>query len=125
MLDVSILDETIVMIRNSARILRFVAAALVILIVPAWWFWPPREWTHPTATNLSSYSLLLAGLLLSYALSRNLTRFPGERSKLSVIPVSAIGLGLPLVFAAMLCLPYSVYYLAAYEIGRASCRERV
>ena len=99
--------------KTIKMILRFVAAALVILITPAWWFWPPREWTHPTATNLSSYSLLLAGLLLSYALSRNLTRFPGERSKLSVIPVSAIGLGLPLVFAAMLRLPYSVYYLAA------------
>ena len=99
--------------KTIKMILRFVAAALVILIAPAWWFWPPREWTHPTATNLSSYSLLLAGLLLSYALSRNLTRFPGERSKLSVIPVAAIGLGLPLVFAAMLRLPYSVYYLAA------------
>ena len=85
--------------KTIKMILRFVAAALVILITPAWWFWPPREWTHPTATNLSSYSLLLAGLLLSYALSRNLTRFPGERSKLSVIPVSAIGLGLPLEFA--------------------------
>ena len=62
--------------KTIKMILRFVAAALVILIAPAWWFWPPREWTHPTATNLSSYSLLLAGLLLSYHHPANIPSGP-------------------------------------------------
>ena len=93
------------------NLLRFLLFFPFIIVLPAFIFWPKTEWFSPTLTNWISYFALTFGLLTAWLVLNGLRRFPGERTALSVIPVSAMAFGGMLYILWTFRLPYSVYYL--------------
>lgn len=93
------------------NLLRFLLFFPFIIVLPAFIFWPKTEWFSPTLTNWISYFALIFGLLTAWLVLNGLRRFPGERTALSVIPVSAMAFGGMLYILWTFRLPYSVYYL--------------
>ena len=93
------------------NLLRFLLFFPFIIVLPAFIFWPKTEWFSPTLTNWISYFALTFGLLTAWLVLNGLRRFPGERTALSVIPVSAMAFGSMLYILWTFRLPYSVYYL--------------
>ena len=93
------------------NLLRFLLFFPFIIVLPAFIFWPKTEWFPPTLTNWISYFALTFGLLTAWLVLNGLRRFPGERTALSVIPVSAMAFGSMLYILWTFRLPYSVYYL--------------
>lgn len=90
-----------------------VCALLTIVIAPALIFWPQEQWFAPQRTNWVSYILIIACFFGSLFTLHTLAYFPGNRSRLAIIPVLAFWFCLLLIPVVVMRLPYSVYYLNA------------
>lgn len=84
-----------------------------VLLLPALFFWPQNQWVDPQPVNIISYAMILITIAGSLLTLHTFAHFPGEQSRLSIIPVLALWVCLLLIPITIMRLPYSVYYLSA------------
>lgn len=93
-----------------ARVLRFLLLILVCVVLPACLVLPwPIQWSDAAARN-SIIAVVLA-VMAAYVSVRNLARFPGERSWVSLQPVVLLWFGLAILVIVLFRLPHSLMLL--------------
>lgn len=97
---------------SLSTILRQLIAWPVILLLPAFLFWPRNEWIQPTLVNWVSYFVVAFGLLMSQVTVSSLARFPGRQSALAVFPTISLWFAVALALLIPLRVKYSVFYIA-------------
>lgn len=93
-------------------ILRLGLLLLVCVGIPAYLTLPwPVQWTEPPVRN--SVVAALVASLAAYTSVRNLARFPGERSWVSLQPAVLLWFGLAMLVIMLFRIPHSVFFLLA------------